>query len=90
MDATDFTVPPEVTVIFLWNPFSGHVLERVFRNIRRSIEEYPRAVTILHLSPCHPTALDLLEIPLPWLREHSRIPLGAQSVAVVYGCGNLV
>src|SRR5262249_43120440 len=87
VDARRFRIPPEVTVIYLWNPFDGEVLREVFGNIQRSIVEYPRTVTILHLSPSNPTALDVIKDGLPWLRETKRIRFGRQSLAVFYTCG---
>src|ERR1041385_8704646 len=87
VDARHFRIPPEVTVIYLWNPFDGDVLREVFGNIQRSIVEHPRTVTILHLSPISPTALDEMKESLPWLNESKRIRFGAHSLAVFYTCG---
>jgi hypothetical protein len=87
VDARRFRIPPEVTVIYLWNPFDGDVLREVFGNIQRSIVEHPRTVTILHLSPISPTALDGMKDSLPWLNESKRIRFGAHSLAVFYTCG---
>lgn len=83
-DARKFRIPPEVTVIYLWNPFSGDVLAEVIRNIRGSVLESPRTVTILHLSPESPTYMDEIKDRFPWLKENKRVHLGAQSLAVVY------
>jgi SAM-dependent methyltransferase len=87
VDARRFDIPPDVTVIYLWNPFDGEVLREVFGNIQRSIVEHPRAVTVLHLSPTNPTPLDEIKDRLPWLKESKRIRFGAQSLAVFYTCG---
>ncbi|HEY1267017.1 MAG TPA: class I SAM-dependent methyltransferase [Candidatus Binatia bacterium] len=87
VDARRFRIPPEVTVIYLWNPFDGEVLREVFDNIQRSIVEHPRPVTVLHLSPRNPTPLDEMKDSLPWLKESKRIRFGAQSLAVFYTCG---
>jgi SAM-dependent methyltransferase len=87
VDARRFHIPPEVTVIYLWNPFDGDVLREVFGNIQRSIVEHPRPVTVLHLSPINPTPLDEMKDSLSWLKESKRIRFGAQSLAVFYTCG---
>lgn len=87
VDARAFPIPPEVTVIYMWNPFSGDILNAVFANIQQSLAEFPRALTILHLSPESPTCLDLIADRFPWLKECRRIRLGAQSLAVIYTCG---
>jgi len=86
-DARRFHIPAEVTVIYMWNPFSGEVLRQVLANIRQSMLEAPRIITILHLSPTIPTAFDSLKQGLPWLRECKRLRLGASSHAAIYRCG---
>lgn len=87
IDAREFRVPDDVTVVYFWNPFSGEVLRQVLTNIRQSIAECPRIVTVLHLSPNNPTEVDELKDSLPWLREIKRLHLGAMSHAVIYTCG---
>jgi|SRR5689334_3026752 len=86
-DARSFHIPAEVTIIYMWNPFSGAVLWQVLGNIRQSILEAPRIITVVHLSPTNPTDLDAIKEGLPWLRESKRIRLGATSHAVIYMCG---
>lgn len=86
-DARSFHIPADVTIIYMWNPFSGAVLRQVLANIRQSILEVPRSVTIVHLSPTNPTDLDALKKSLPWLHESKRLQLGASSHAVIYRCG---
>jgi len=86
-DARTFSIPEDVTVIYMWNPFSGEVLRQVCANVHQSIIEAPRRVTIVHLSPTNPTDLDLIKENLPWLRESKRLTLGAKSHAVIYTCG---
>ena len=87
IDARDFRVPHDVTVIYMWNPFSGEVLRKVIANIRQSIIEAPRIITIVHLSPTNPTDLDAMKETLPWLHESKRLSLGSKSHAVIYMCG---
>ncbi|MGA3182468.1 MAG: class I SAM-dependent methyltransferase [Verrucomicrobiota bacterium] len=86
VDARDFRIPPDVTVIYLWSPCSGQVLEQVFSNIRRSVLDSARTVTILYLSLPGVTGLDDIKPRLPWLKERQRVKLGAGSLAVVYTC----
>jgi SAM-dependent methyltransferase len=86
-DARSFPIPAEVTIIYMWNPFSGDVLRQVLANIRQSIVESPRTITIAHLSPTIPTDVDAIKGSLPWLRECKRLRLGATSHAVIYRCG---
>jgi len=53
-DAADYEVPPEVTVIFLFNPFGAPVIARVVENIKKSLIATPRKLVIIY---GHPTAL---------------------------------
>jgi hypothetical protein len=87
VDARSFDIPADVTIIYMWNPFSGEVLRQVLANIRQSILEAPRIITIVHLSPSTPTDLDVIKETLPWLQEWKRLRLGSTSHAVIYTCG---
>lgn len=51
LDATDYDVPPEVTVIFFFNPFTGHVLSAVQNRIRDSLLKTPRQLTLVYMYP---------------------------------------
>jgi SAM-dependent methyltransferase len=48
-DATTWRVPHDATVLFLFNPFDGDVLARVCDNIRRSLADAPRRITIIYV-----------------------------------------
>lgn len=48
-DATQWTVPHDATVLFFFNPFDGEVLSKVWDNIRQSLTEAPRKLTIIYV-----------------------------------------
>jgi SAM-dependent methyltransferase len=48
-DATEWKVPDDVTVLFFFNPFDGAVLAKVCDNIRQSLTEAPRRITIIYV-----------------------------------------
>ena len=50
-DATEFAVPSDVTVVFLFNPFSGQVLRAVEDRIRTSLRDNPRVLKVVSLHP---------------------------------------
>lgn len=50
-DASQYSIPDEVNVIFLYNPFSGRVLGQVFENIRASLMAAPRDITVVYYNP---------------------------------------
>ena len=47
MDATLYRDLDTVTVIFMYNPFRGSVLSRVIANIRESVRNHQRELTII-------------------------------------------
>ena len=52
-DAAAYELPADVSVVFLYNPFEGQVLSRVFQNIRKSLAEVPRKLTVVFKNPVH-------------------------------------
>jgi len=67
--AVDFPVPEDVSVVYMFNPFRGDVLTSTLRQLRKSMVEAPRQLTILYLQPvCDPNQLEQQE----WLRETHR------------------
>jgi hypothetical protein len=50
-DATEFEVPDDVTVVYLFNPFIGSVFEKVICKIEESITRNPRELVILYVHP---------------------------------------
>ena len=50
-DATSYELPPEVTVIFLWNSFTGHVLDAVLKQIGQSLVRSYRKLKLIYMLP---------------------------------------
>ncbi len=50
-NAADYRLPDEVTVVYFYNPFSGHVLAGALDNIERSLRRRSRKITVLCKSP---------------------------------------
>ncbi len=50
-DASEFTFPPEPTVLYLFNPLPESGLARMMGNLERSLREHPRAVYVLYHNP---------------------------------------
>lgn len=57
VDATEFAVPDDMTVAYLYNPFQGEVFQRVLANIVASLERHPRRVRIVYLLPAMQEAI---------------------------------
>jgi hypothetical protein len=47
-DATAFRFPPEPTVLFMANPFSGSVMERFIANVEDSLRRHPRPFFVIY------------------------------------------
>lgn len=48
-DASTYQIPPDVNVIFFFNPFRGETLRQVVADIRASFEKSPRKITVIFL-----------------------------------------
>jgi len=52
-DATQWPLPHDCTVLYFYNPFHGKILAQVVENIRRSLAEAPRTLTIIFARPVY-------------------------------------
>src|SRR5262245_31780647 len=68
LDAADYQFPRDNLVVYLFNPFSATVMERVLSNLATSIQEHPRHVILVIVWP----ELAFLADQMPWLELHSR------------------
>ena len=68
LDAADYEFPRDNLVVYLFNPFSATVMERVLSNLATSIQEHPRHVILVIVWP----ELASLADRMPWLELHSR------------------
>ena len=50
-DAVHYEVPDDVTVVYFFDPFHGHVFEGVLNQLRASLSRRPRTLTIIYLDP---------------------------------------
>ena len=62
-DATEFVWPPGPLVVYMWNAFTGPVLEQVFRNLEASLKEEPRPLYLVYIHP----ELETMLADFPWL-----------------------
>lgn len=53
-DATEFDLPHEPCVVYIYNSFRGPVLAATLERIRKSVENYPRHVRITYVTPMLP------------------------------------
>ena len=57
-DATEFPLPAEPTVVYLFNPFPEAGLRRVIANLEQSLRAHPRVVYVLYHNPLLEDVLD--------------------------------
>jgi predicted RNA methylase len=50
-DAAEFEFPHEPTVVYLFNPFQGKVMDRVIANIEKSLRAVPRDLWVIYANP---------------------------------------
>ncbi|PHS16469.1 MAG: hypothetical protein COA78_03840 [Blastopirellula sp.] len=69
-NACDYTVPDDVSMIFLWNSFQGSVLESVIERIRESAANAPRKLQIIYVLP---HGEDNVMQRTPWLSHQKQV-----------------
>jgi hypothetical protein len=53
VDANSFPLPPENTVLFLYNPFKAPVMEQFLAHLDQSLRENPREVYFVYAKPLY-------------------------------------
>jgi precorrin-6B methylase 2 len=51
VDATEYDVPDDVTIIFFGNPFVGAIFEKVMGKVQESLVRNPRELAVLYYHP---------------------------------------
>jgi SAM-dependent methyltransferase len=59
-DATEFDLPHEPCVVYIYNSFRGPVLAAALERIRESVEKFPRHVRIAYVTPTFPEFFEQL------------------------------
>ncbi|MBC8003672.1 MAG: class I SAM-dependent methyltransferase [Opitutaceae bacterium] len=52
-DVVQYSIQPDETVFFLYDPFSTEVLDKVIGNIRQSLSIHPRKIWVIYNAPRH-------------------------------------
>jgi SAM-dependent methyltransferase len=61
-----FAFPEDASVLYLFNPFHGVVLEKVLLNVQNSLLTHPRQMRIIYNNPIH---FQRIQGNYPWLRS---------------------
>ncbi len=72
-NAMNYVVPDDANVLFLFNPFSKHVMDAVLDRIHESITRQPRQLDVFYLPPFdEPNGLT----DRPWLHLETQLSTG--------------
>jgi SAM-dependent methyltransferase len=52
-DAGTYRLPPEPTLVFLYNPFGAGTMGEVATSVAASLRDYPRPLFVLYVNPLH-------------------------------------
>jgi predicted RNA methylase len=60
-DASAYEIPPDATVVYLFDPFRGATFERVIQRLIASVDANPRQVRIIYLVPKEAKRLESMD-----------------------------
>jgi SAM-dependent methyltransferase len=91
-DVLEWPIPPELSVLYMNNPFVGDTFERFIKRVLQSIEEQPRAVRLVYAYPAEHDRLMRIGRPQVLDVQPSGVVGGpgwwkALKVTVTYGLG---
>jgi SAM-dependent methyltransferase len=52
-DALDYTIPDDVSVVYLFNPFRGATFAGVLRRLEESVDRHPRTLRVIYRNAHH-------------------------------------
>ncbi len=84
MNAIDYQLPPDVSMIFFFNPFGGRILGKVLNNIAISLRNAPRQLSILFCGTASTDNFRSQAKTQDWLTLHSEILLPTGAVGLIY------
>jgi len=73
LDVSDFSLPTEDTVCFLYNPFGPRVMEKVLANVKASLQAHPRSFYLIYRNPVLAAQIESGDLFAPVIRRQSYI-----------------
>jgi SAM-dependent methyltransferase len=61
-DAAGYTIPDDVGVVFMFNPFDAVIMARVMQNIAATLQRRPRDLHVIYRHPLHREVLDTSDL----------------------------
>jgi hypothetical protein len=76
-DAVEYQLPPDITIVYCYNPFSGSILCGMMEQVRRSLEAHPRRLRLVWRNP---DAFEQEVARWPWLAKTDEFVHGLRYV----------
>ncbi len=95
-NAIDYKIPPEISIIYFFNPFVGDIMRRVLNNIATTLRGSPRKLLVLFYGTASSEAFRNEAKECSWLALRSEIILPTGTIGLIYansewtGAGSLV
>jgi len=83
-DASAYAVPLDATILYFARPFSGHVLDAVLENIKKSLVKQPRQILLLSYNYNSDLSFEEQIQKAAWLRPSKKIVLGYGATGWIY------
>ena len=86
-DARAYQIPPDVTFIYIFHSFTGDVRATVYSNIRKSLIEAPRTITLLYMIDPGWGQTDEVKDHLPGVKSETRVSLSKDILGIIFILG---
>jgi precorrin-6B methylase 2 len=89
IDAQQYQVPSDVSVVFMCSPFSGSVLRAVLDKIHQSVITHPRQVRIIYAYMQGQNCLEAIRPMIPYLTDFKPMSASGRGLALAQCTINL-
>jgi hypothetical protein len=86
-DAVAYEVPPDASIFYFNNPFSGHVLAATLDRIKDSLRRSPREIKFIWNHWCAELPPELHEVSRRWLHLQRVVPLDGDRTGYLFVAG---
>ena len=83
-DAAAYAIPTEATIMYIAQSFSGHVLDTVLENIKKSVQQKPRRILLLSYNYNSDLSFEEQIQKTTWLKISKTVVLGYGGTGWIY------
>jgi predicted RNA methylase len=84
IDARNYIIPKDVTMVLFFSPFSGTVLKAVCDRIMESVVMCPREIRIIYAYPKGSNCLDEISAQVSYIKNHRPVQIRSRGLAVTF------